>query len=340
MTPLLTIRDVLGRSAQWLAEKGIEASRLDAEVLLAHTLGMSRLNLYLAWDRPLDEKEKEDYRELLKRRAAREPVAYITGKKEFYSLEFRVTRDVLIPRPETELLVGLALRQVRGTKEHELGRVDGVDTVDGVDGEGKADEMKSEDHETSGENGRDEPTAEDKSKDAIAERIIRIADVGTGSGAIAVTLAKELPGARITATDTSEAALAVARDNAEAHGVSERADFRHVSFLEGVEGSFDLIVSNPPYVAERDRASLPTDVAQYEPAQALFAGEDGLDVIRALIARAAERLLPGGALLMEIGAGQAAAVRDLLAADGRYEPAAFHQDFRGIERVASAIRRG
>jgi release factor glutamine methyltransferase len=290
---LLTIKDALTRSAQWLAEKGLESPRLDAEVLLAHLLAMSRLDLYLAWDRLLNDKQKEQYRDLLKRRANHEPVAYIVGRREFHSLDFRVTPDVLIPRPETELLIEIALKRIRGR------------------GEGKS---------------------------AGATSPLRIADVGTGSGAIAVVLAKELPEARLTATDDSEPALKVARQNAEAHGVAQRIVFRCVSLLEGLEGSFDLIVSNPPYVSERDRETLPPDVVRYEPTRALFAGEDGLEVIRLLIPQAAERLAPGAALLLEIGAEQTAAVQDLFAADGRYEPAEPHQDFRGIERVVSAVR--
>jgi len=299
MTAVLNIKEVLARSAQWLAEKGLESPRLDAEVLLAHLLAMSRLELYLAWDRLLNDKQKEQYRDLLKRRANHEPVAYIVGRREFHSLDFRVTPDVLIPRPETELLVELALQRVRGDA------VSGVDGMDGMDG---------------------------------VSRPLRIADVGTGSGAIAVVLARELPEARLTATDDSEPALKVARHNAETHGVAQRIVFRCVSLLEGLEGSFDLIVSNPPYIAERDRETLPLDVVRYEPTRALFAGEDGLEVIRLLIPEAAERLAPGAALLLEIGAEQAAAVQELFAADGRYETAEPHQDFRGIERVVSAVR--
>ena len=128
MTAVLNIKEVLARSAQWLAEKGLESPRLDAEVLLAHLLAMSRLELYLAWDRLLNDKQKEQYRDLLKRRANHEPVAYIVGRREFHSLDFRVTPDVLIPRPETELLVELALQRVRGDA------VSGVDGMDGMDG--------------------------------------------------------------------------------------------------------------------------------------------------------------------------------------------------------------
>lgn len=166
-----------------------------------------------------------------------------------------------------------------------------------------------------------------------------MADIGTGSGAIAVALAHELPEARLIATDLSEQALAVARENAQAHAVADRIDFRRTSLLAGVEGPFDVIASNPPYVAERDRGQLAPDVVRYEPHQALFAGGDGLDVIRALIPQAAERLCPGGWIVLEIGYDQSPAVVDLLAADGRFDPADIRPDYQGIPRIVSARRK-
>lgn len=288
---LLNIKDALARSTAWLAEKGIPPARLDAEVLLAHVLGMSRLDLYLAWDRPLNEDEKGLYRALLQRRSEFEPVAYITGKREFFSLEFRVTPDVLVPRPETELLVEEALELAKA-----------------MTGDREA-------------------------------RPPRIADVGTGSGAVVIALATHLPGARFVATDVSAAALAVAAENAQTHGVGGAIEFRKTSLLDDVEGPFDLVASNPPYVAERDRASLPPDVARHEPAEALFAGEDGLDVISALIPSAAERLRPGGWMAVEIGAGQIGEVARLLEENGCFERPRVKPDYQGIERVVSARRR-
>ena len=282
----LIIKEALLRSATWLKEKGCEAARLDAELLLAHVLGLNRLGLYLNWDRPLAADEMDRYRDLLKRRAQHEPVAYIIGQKEFFGLAFRVSPAVLIPRPETELLVERAIALAR-------------------------------------EADRADP---------------RAADVGVGSGAIAVTLAREWPQGRVIATDPSAAALEVARANAETHGVADRIEFRDSAFLDGVAGEVDLVVSNPPYVARRDRAALPPDVGLFEPACALFGGEDGLDVIRGLIPRAAEKTRLGGWLVMEMGAGQADAVRQLIAADGRYEPAETIRDHQGIERVVSARR--
>ena len=282
-TTILTIKDALLRSARWLSEREIESARLDAEVLLADIVGLERLGLYLAWDRPLSADERERYLKALQRRATHEPVAYIVGSKEFHSLRLRVTPDVLVPRPETEILAERAM--------------------------------------------------------SLAKEGARVVDVGTGSGAIAIVLAREIDGARVVATDVCERALAVARDNAAAHGVGDAIDFRHASFLDGVDGPVDMVVSNPPYVAERDRATLPPDVRDHEPAGALFAGEDGLDAIRALAPQAAERLCGGGWLALEVGAGQAEQVADLLAADGRFEPAETTRDYQGIDRVVTARRR-
>jgi release factor glutamine methyltransferase len=197
------------------------------------------------------------------RRARREPVAYITGEREFYGRPFRVTRDVLIPRGETEFVVESALACVA-------------------------------------------------SRPGAALRII---EIGTGSGCIAVTIACEAPGVHLTATDVSSGAIAIARENATRHAVADRIDFVEGSLFAGrasQPGEWDLAVSNPPYIARRDRAALAADVREFEPDQALFGGHDGLEVIRALTRAAATALAPGGSLVMEIGAGQADAVRALI----------------------------
>jgi release factor glutamine methyltransferase len=218
------------------------------------------------------------------RRAAREPVAYIVGRREFYGRTYRVTPDVLIPRPETELIVDAALGAIAARP---------------------------------GEAGVD------------------ILDVGTGSGCLAITLALECPGARLAATDISAGALEVAAGNARAHGVVGRIAFRHEALVGGRARAYDLIVSNPPYVAEADRASLPADVREFEPAAALFGGPDGLEVIRALLPEAARALRPGGVVIMEIGHGQAAALARLI------EPAGLvwvetRADLSGTPRVITA----
>jgi release factor glutamine methyltransferase len=225
-----------------------------------------------------------EFRALIERRQNGEPIQYITGETEFYGLPFRVTPDVLIPRPETEHLVERA-----------------VELASGLTG-------------------------------------VRILDVGTGSGAIAVALAHELPQAQITALDISAAALGIARGNAERNGVAGRIDFKLSDLLGAVEGErFAMIVSNLPYVPEGDRGSLAVEVREHEPVLALFAGEDGLDVYRRLIPAAFAALEDGGFLLMEIGYGQSQAVSELLG-DAGFEGIEFVPDLQGILRVACGRR--
>lgn len=299
--PVLSVKESLHRAARWLAERQCPTARLDAELLLGHILGMERLELYLSWDRPLSENEKADFRELLRRRGEHEPVAYIVGRKEFFGLPFQVTRDVLIPRPETELVVEKALEVLR------LSRIQRILSPSPPAG------MAAEDG------------------------TLRVADVGTGSGAIAVAFATETPSARVVATDISEAALAVARENAERHGVASRVDFRLCGFLDDIEGPFDMILSNPPYIALGERDVLPLSVSQYEPSAALFAGEDGLDAIRGLIDCAGIKLRPEGWLIMEIGAGQSKVVGELIFRNGHFcDPPEIVPDYQGIDRVVCA----
>ena len=220
------------------------------------------------------------------RRARHEPVAYITGVREFYGRRFAVTPDVLIPRPETELVIDEALR--------EWGRLGG----------------------------------------AADARPPVIMDIGTGSGCLAITLAAELPGARLIATDTSRAALIVAAGNARALGVADRIAWRLAPLTAGVETPIDIVVTNPPYVRDGDRATLAPDVRDYEPAPALFAGVDGLDVIRALLPAASDVLRAGGAIVMEIGAGQAEDVEAITRAASDLHLDRIAPDLAGIPRVA------
>lgn len=287
-----TIRSVLASAAEVLARAGIPEPRFDAEILLAHALGCDRLHLFLALDRPLDEAERARYRALVKERAARVPVAYLTGEREFFSLAFEVTRDVLVPRPETELLVEVV--------EDELAR---------------------------------------RARAGAPAAVV--ADLGAGSGAIAVAVAKRAGErvARVIATDASEAALAVARRNAARHSVSSKVEFRAGDLLNPLApeaGAIDILLSNPPYIALRDRGTLPPEVLA-EPPAALFSGEDGLDAIRAILAGAPRVLAPGGLLAVEVGAGQAPAVADLARAAGLVEIAT-RKDLAGIERAVLARR--
>ncbi len=281
-----TVLDLLRWTTQHFAERGIDTPRLDAECLLAFALGCDRLALYVNYDRPVDEGERARFRELVRERASeRLPVALLVGEREFWSLAIRVTRDVLVPRPDTETLVAAAL-------------------------------------------------------DLIPDREAELAvlDVGTGSGAIALAIASERPKARVTATDVSPAALAVARDNAERLGLAGRVRFAEGPLFEPVAGQrFDLVVSNPPYVAERDAASLAPELA-HEPRAALFAGPDGTDVLRAFAAQVRDALAPDGAALVELDPAQADAVAAWLAAAGLREVQT-HRDMAGRVRVVAARRR-
>lgn len=256
---------------------------LDAEVLARHVLGWDRAR-WLADSRTAPPPAfAERFERLVERRMRHEPVAHITGTKEFWGLEFEVTPDVLIPRPETELLVEEALKVFDG---------------------------------------------------GAALRGPRIADVGTGSGCLAIAFAHARSNLRITATDISEAALAVARRNAERHGVNDRIEFRRAALLDGV-GDIDLVVSNPPYVSAADAGRLMKDVVDYEPHTALFAGSDGLGVIRSLLKDVASRE-PSPPLLFEFG-GDEAPVREAVEAAG-LRLVNVLRDLAGIPRVAIVER--
>ncbi len=259
-----------------------ERARRDAELLLIHTLNRSRTWLITHYDHLLSDDLSASYAGLLERRRTGEPIQYITGETEFYGLPFRVTPDVLIPRPETEHVVEKVI------------------------------ELAAE---------FDAP---------------RIVDVGTGTGAIAVALAHKLPHASITATDISLRALALAEENAKRNEVAVR--FLDGDLLAPVDGErFEVVVSNPPYVAMADRDSLDVEVREFEPPLALFAGDDGLEIYRRLIPAAFDALTPGGFVVLEIGYGQSMAIVDLLARAG-FERIEFVPDLQGIARVACARR--
>lgn len=266
-----------------LKEKGIENARLDAELLLADVLGIDRLKLYLQHDRPVTPEELVRFREHVRRRMKREPVQYIIGRVPFRRLELKVDRRALIPRPETEVLVGEVLKWLAARE--------------------------------------------------IAEP--RVLDIGTGTGAIALSLASE-GGCRVTATDLSPEALSLATENTQALGLGDRVELRQGETWSPVQPDerFDVIVSNPPYVDEADRSALAPEVAAFEPAAALFAQQAGLAVLCDIIGRAHEHLVPGGLLAMEIGATQGPAVTAVIAEAGRYAPARIVRDLAGRERIA------
>jgi release factor glutamine methyltransferase len=288
MTPseqsAMTLQEWLDRGVAQLRRTGSPPwrARCDARLLLLHVIDKDKAWLMAHSVERLSEDHARSYSELLERRYKGEPIQYITGETEFYGLPFRVTPDVLIPRPETEHLVNKVIELAARFEQP------------------------------------------------------RIVDVGTGSGAIAVALAHKLPHAKIAATDISERALAVARENAKCNGVSIR--FLPGDLLAPVAGErFEIVVSNPPYVSSGDRATLSVEVREYEPALALFAGDDGLDVFRRLIPAAFDALTPGGFVALEIGYGQSAAITDLLTRAG-FEQIEIVADLRGIPRVVCARR--
>lgn len=281
----LAVAAAVAQGRATLAGAGVGLPELEAQLLLAHASGLGRAQLFARSGEPLAGAALRRYEELLGARARRVPFAYLTGAREFWSLDLAVTPAVLIPRPETETLVEAALARV---------------------GSG-----------------------------------VKLLDVGTGSGAVVIALAREVGAGSWWATDCSAAALRVARANAEAHGCAGRVSFACGDLfapLAGHEGSFDCVVSNPPYIPTGDLAGLQPEVREHEPRLALDGGPDGLGVISRLLEEAPRFLRPGGWLLLEVGAGQAGAVRGRALAGGAYDAAAVHRDLAGIERVVALQR--
>lgn len=306
MAETWTVLRLLTWTTDYLKSHASESPRLEAEVLLAHARGCERIMLYAAFDEVVAEDVRAKFRELVKRRAEGTPVAYLVGKREFFSLSFRVTPDVLIPRPETEFVVVEAL-----------------------------DVLKEAEGRRQGSGGRRQETGDIEEARQAAPLVC---DVGTGSGAIAIAIARHAPEARVVAVDISAAALAVARENAAALQVAGRIEFLPSDLLASVpaERRFDVIVSNPPYIGEHELATLAPGVRDYEPRQALIAGPTGTEVIERLIPQAAERLAPGGWLILEVSPLIALRVVELIAADGRFEAAAVAKDLAGLARVVKA----
>jgi len=268
-----------------LRSAAIDQERRTAGLLLCHVMGIDRTHLLTRYDQQIDEAQYRDYLALVERRAAGEPVQYLTGHQEFYGLDFIVTPDVLIPRPETEFLVERVTKLV-------------------------------------GESKQSSPL---------------IVDVGTGSGCIAVTLARHLPSARLIATDASRSALNVARENAERHGVLNRIEFLEGDLLaplgeRGLEGAVDVLASNPPYVNDESFELLQREVREWEPHTALFGGVDGLDFYRRLIAESPPYLKPGGCLVFEIGFSQVDSISEMVEG-GALELVDITPDLQGIPRT-------
>ena len=278
-----TVREVLNWTRGYFEEAGIIQPRLEAEILLAHALEVERLQLYLSPDKPLTVDERTKFRTFIQQRRSGTPLQHLIGEVTFFGLRFKVRRDALIPRGETEELLDRTLRLV--------------------------------------------PRDQD----------VRCLDLGTGSGVLAVSIARYLPRAAVVAVDISPEALELARENATLNGVADRVTLVESDWFAGVDGAFDLIVSNPPYVESGAIAGLAAEVRDHEPHVALDGGPDGIDQIRNVIAGAVAHLAPGGRLLLEIGHGQGERVRALLVAAG-LDGAAIESDIAGLERFALARR--
>ncbi len=284
----------IGRLLEWttdyLKQHGSESPRLEAEVLLAHARGCKRIELYTSFVDPASEELRTRFRDLVRRRGEGMPVAYLVGHREFFSLDFRVTSDVLIPRPETEFLVMAVLDHIKAN--------------------------------------------------LAAAESIAVADVGTGSGIVAIAVVRQSPKAQVTAIDISPAALAVATDNAERLQVSARIDLVESDLFAGVppDRSFDIIASNPPYVSTSEMTALPREVKAYEPELALAAGPTGTAVIERLIPQAAERLRPGGSLLLEISPMLQQRVESLIRAEERLILGTTIKDLANLPRIVQARR--
>jgi len=286
-----TILELLKWTTAYFTSHHIEQPRAAGEILLAHALGVGRVDLYIQYDRPVEPRELGVFKGLIQRRIQREPVAYIVGEKGFWSLDLKVTPDVLVPRPETEVLVETALSII---------------------------------------------------PPAPASKPFTVLDLGTGSGAIVLALARERLGHGFYGVDNSHKALAVAQDNAGRYELDAAVTFLLGNWFDAVgdrHGHFDLIISNPPYISSRDLEELPIEVSQYEPRAALDGGPDGLDAIRLIIERAAAHLSPGGWLLFEIGYDQRAEVERLMAASTSYADVTVIKDHSGFDRVVRARSR-
>ena len=278
----MTISEALRQGASLIQSSGSDEARLEAELLLMHALKIDRVRLYERLQDELPIRGGDYYRRLIHRRRAHEPTPYIVGHKEFFGLEFEISRSALIPRPETETLVQLAI---------------------------------------------------DFARDRYPDKRFTIADVGAGSGVIAVALAYELPDARVIATDVSKRALALARRNAERHGVAARIDFVAGDILDPVAGRVEIIASNLPYVTTEDWLATPPEIREWEPRRALDGGADGLRYIRKLLLQAPEKLSQNGALFAEIGDRQGASAQSLAEEAFPAAKVEIRPDLAGRDRV-------
>ncbi|MHC4929361.1 MAG: peptide chain release factor N(5)-glutamine methyltransferase [Planctomycetota bacterium] len=285
-----TIKKLLEWVSGYFEDKGVDSPRLSAELLIGHVLGLERIQLYTLFDRVVTPPQLAQLRAMVKRAAEHEPIAYLVGRCEFYSLPLTITSDCLIPRPETEGLVERCVHFLRNR-----------------------------------------------------ERVQHVLDLCTGSGCIAAAIAKNVEDAQVVATDISDAALKVAAENMEKLKLTEKVQLLCGDLFDPViegldDGQFDLIVSNPPYVSEPEYAALDKNVKDYEPAHALLAGADGLDVYKRILEKVDDFLKPDGALMMEIGYAQGPAIRELLEQTGLFRTITIEKDFANNDRIAVAAK--
>jgi len=336
-----SVLQILRWTTEYFSTHEVAEPRASAEVLLAHVLGLSRLDLYLRFDQPLAPQELAGFKSLVLRRLKGEPVAYVTGHKEFWSLDFKVTPAVLIPRPETEVLVAAALEAAndwltRGVEEGSQGPTVSLQYSPkpppptpyrglGREFEGRA-------------GGPQVPRPPLKSPVQTSAWGL---ELGVGSGAVVVALARQLPPFRWVALDLSRAALTLARENAVRHEVGRRIHFVHGDLLNGLrpEARFGLLVANLPYVPAAEWQRLPRDIQEFEPKEALWGGEDGLALIRPLALEVHHYLRDRGWLALEVGPGQAQTVRQILDETGAYDRLDLIGDYHGVQRVVRAQRR-
>lgn len=278
---MFTILKLIELSTDYLSKKGIDSPRTNAEYLLAHVLNCSRMDLYLKFDQPLTEEETSEYRELIKRRGQREPLQYILGTVEFYGLEFKVDRNVLIPRNETELLVEEIIKFAKDKKN------------------------------------------------------LKVLDIGTGSGNIAISLMKNLNDIEIDAIDISQKAIDVANYNAKTLGLDGRISFESIDInaaKTSLDKKYDIVVSNPPYISEKDYQSLEPELLNYEPKEALTDELDGLSYYNLICSKASELIIKGGRIFFELGISQSSAVNSFMEINN-FKDIRIIKDYQNIDRI-------
>jgi release factor glutamine methyltransferase len=306
-----TIQKLLNWITERFTEKGIDSPRLSGELLLSHVLGLKRIELYTQFDKAVTKEQLDELHQLVEQANQNKPIAYLTGKTEFYSLELNVSPDCMIPRPETELLVERAIeflrtRPVRNSTMHNM-------------------------------------TQKEQVSNGARTGAQFVCDLCTGCGCIAVAICRNCPDAKITATDICDAALTIAAENVKQYELQERVTLLCGDLFDPIVpqldvSEFDLIVCNPPYVSTSEFEKLEKNVKDYEPRIALFAGEDGLDVYRRICEKIERFLKPDAALMLEIGYAQGPAVRELLEQTGTFATIKVEKDYHNNDRIVTAVK--